>query len=63
MTDLTGFGGLVLLLLAIALTVVLDVADGPVGWRRAAAERRYLTGATLLLVLLAAIGTGARIVG
>jgi hypothetical protein len=63
MPSLTGAGGLVLLLVAIGLTLGLDLAEGPVGWRHPGPKRWWLAGITTVLVVLAAASTWRRIHG
>lgn len=63
MASLTGAGGLVLLLVTIGLTLGLDLAEGPVGWRHPGPKRWGLVAITVVLVIVAAASTWRRIHG
>jgi hypothetical protein len=63
MPSLTGAAGLVLLLIAIGLTLALDLAGSPVGWRHPGPKRWWLAGLTAVLVIAAAASTWRRIHG
>jgi hypothetical protein len=58
--NLTGAGGLIVLLLGVALAVVLDVPAGPTGWRRASIARWLLLLFTVAVVALAVIASYQR---
>jgi hypothetical protein len=59
--NLIGAGGLAVLLFGAALGVLLDVPNGPIGWRRGGPWRWLLIFATLAVLVLAAYASWLRL--